>query len=84
MSRQPIPIEKKEFTYVLEAKGFTIDVTNIVLNESANLLISFFDKIGNLIKTDCCIITQPDYDLWTSDLWLVTYVSNKYGLTLSM
>lgn len=81
MSAIPIPIEKKEFIQVLEATGFTIDITNMELNKSANLLISFYGKTG-LIKTDCLSLVQPDYNDWTNDEWLVGYVARKFGLTL--
>jgi hypothetical protein len=81
MSLQPIPIEKKEFIQVLEATGFKIEVTNMELNKSVTILISFYSEYG-LIKTDTCIITQPEYDEWTTDEWLITYVVNKYGLVL--
>lgn len=81
MSIQPISIEKKEFIQVIEATGFTINVTNIELNVSATLLVSFYGKYG-LIKTDCCILTQPEYNDWTNDEWLVKYIVKKYDLKL--
>ncbi len=82
MAFNPIPIEKKEFIQVLEAEGFGVEVSNLELNKSATLIVYFFDKDGNMIKTDCCILSQPDYDEWTTDAWLISYVANRYGLVL--
>lgn len=81
MSQVPIPIEKKEFIQVLEAKAFSVEVSNLELNKSATLLIYFYGDIG-LIKTECCTIVQPEYAEWTNDAWLISYVANKYGLVI--
>lgn len=77
-----INVDPKEYTTTKTIKSFEIRILNISLNQSATINVLFYGDGGEYVKNETFSLVNPDYQLWTSDEWLINYVADKYGLTI--
>lgn len=77
-----IQVQPKEIITIQHIHSFNIYVGLLNLGSDANINVSFYDVDGVCIKSEGFVLSQPEYDLWVSDEWLVEYVANKYGLVI--
>ena len=58
-----------------------IDVIYIKLNITATIQTSCNDDYNKLLITYIFELSGDEYQMWTSDQWLVDYVLDKYGFS---
>jgi len=58
-----------------------IDVIYIKLNITATIQTSCYDDYNKLLITYIFELSGDEYQMWTSDQWLVDYVLDKYGFS---
>jgi len=61
-----------------------IKVINLVLNESAMIEVKSFNDENKLLNTYYFELNGYDYQMWTSDNFIIDYVCNKYGFVIKI
>lgn len=75
-------IEPKEVAVINKITSITIQVSSIIFNKSALLLVSLYDENDKYISTINIDLSGDDYSNWgNDDTYLLTYVSNKLQIT---
>jgi hypothetical protein len=65
---------------ILVANNVRIEVSQLLLNTSVGLNVSFY-KDDSFLFLETIYVVGEDYAAWgTDDTYLETYVINKYGL----
>ena len=76
-------IQPKEIITINLINRITIQTHNIIMNESVNLLVSYYDDKDKYCETIHLILDGDDYKNWgTDDNYLLNWVCNKLNLTI--
>lgn len=82
MADNKTKIEPKEVAVINKITSITIQVSSIVFNLSALLLVSLYDENDKYISTVNMELTGDDYTNWgNNDDYLLQYVSQKLNIT---
>lgn len=74
-------IEPKEVAVINKITSITIQVSSIIFNKSALLLVSLYDENDKYISTVNIDLAGDDYANWgNDDAYLLQYVSNKLNI----
>ena len=77
------PINSFEKVTTQTFNSISVNVQNIVLNQSVTVAVQFYDASGNLADIQFVTLTGADYDNWgKDDSYIVTTVATNLGLTL--
>lgn len=81
MADNKINIQPKEIAVINTITKITIQITNIIINKSVVLLVSFYDDKDKYISTLNLNLEGEDYSNWgNDDNYLINYVSNKLNI----
>jgi len=76
-------IQTKEVAVINNITSITIQISSIIFNTSAVLLVSLYDEQNKYISTVNLDLTGDDYTNWgNNDDYLVTLVCQKLGFQL--
>jgi len=64
----------------LTATSFSVYVNNLVLNTSCTLMTILYDEHNNIIKNESYLLQGQEYQDWTTDDYIITFVRNLYDL----
>lgn len=82
MADNKTKIEPKEVAVINKITSITIQVSSIIFNLSALLLVSLYDENDKYISTVNMELTGDDYTNWgNNDDYLLQYVSQKLNIT---
>ena len=73
--------------YVYRATSYTIQVSNIDLNKSAEIFAVVFTADRRIVDNKIYYLTGEEYDLWLSDDYLINWVRiqlEKDGLIVKL
>ena len=60
-----------------------INVTNIQLNQSADIQVVFCDNTKFMVDSVSFVLSGEDYQNWgTTDNYIINYVCSKYNISL--
>lgn len=83
MSENNFTILPKEIITTTTITKITITTHNIIINESVNLLVGYYDEKDNYVETIHLVLDGEDYKKWgTDDNYLLNWVCNKLNLTI--
>lgn len=81
MADNKTKIQPKEVAVINNITSITIQVSSIILNTSAVLLVSLYDESDKYISTVNLDLKGEDYSNWgNDDIYLLDYVSNKLNI----
>ncbi len=84
MNSYIVNIEPKEFVTVKVAKSVEMRVINLNIGVSVDVNCMVKDENGNIFQINNVSLSGEEYDNWgNSDVYLVTNVLSKLGLTSS-
>lgn len=73
------PYQKVSYSTIT---NFTINVLNIVLNTSIDIIVNMYKEDGGFVYADTFTLEGIDYSLWgNDDNYLTAFVCQKYGFT---
>jgi len=75
-----INIQQKDITQTVSK--ILIKVSNLELNSYAIIKVQTYDSNENMITCESFILSGLEYDLWSTDNYLIDYVCNKYGYSI--
>ena len=76
-------IQPKEIITTTLVTRITIQTHNIIMNESVNLLVSYYNDKDKYVETTHLLLDGDDYKNWGSDdNYLLNWVCNKLNLTI--
>jgi hypothetical protein len=62
---------------------FSLDISQLILNQSATFRVSLYDKDDTLIDTPYITLQGTDYLNWgSSDDYVIRFVANQLGFVL--
>ncbi len=75
-------VEKKELNLSIQISSFRVQISNIILNASCDLIVSLYDDDFRMLRQDVLKLIGDDYLNWgTDDDYIIEYVKNHYGFT---
>lgn len=77
-----INIQDKQVIFT--ANKLQINVLYLELNNLATISVKLFSSDNKLLQSDDFILSGSDYLNWHDDDYLIEYVCDKYGYTLSV
>lgn len=81
MADNKTKIQPKEVAVINNITSITIQVSSIIFNTSAILLVSLYDNNDKYVSTVNLDLTGEDYTNWgNDDDYLLQYVSNKLNI----
>ena len=60
-----------------------IKVSNLELNSYAIIKVQTYDSSEKMITCELFILSGNEYDMWSTDNYLIDYVCNKYDYALA-
>ena len=75
-----INIQPKDITQTVSK--ILIKVSNIELNSYAIIKVQTYDSSEKMITCESFILSGTEYDMWSTDNYLIEYVCNKYGYSI--
>lgn len=83
MADNKTKIQPKEVAVINNVIFITIQVSSIIFNTSAVLMVSLYDDKDKYVSTVNLDLTGDDYTNWgNNDDYLLTYVCNKLNIQL--
>jgi hypothetical protein len=77
-----IQIKPKQEIITLTITSINIFVSQVQINQNANITVAFYDENGVCVKNEGFVLEGENYENWTTDASLINYVCQKYNLTL--
>lgn len=80
MSTNDILIVPCDVSVINRIGKFTLNISNLIIKLSADIIVSLFDIDNKYISTITLPLVGEDYENWGSDDdYLISYVCNKLG-----
>jgi hypothetical protein len=76
-----INIQPKDITQTVSK--ILIKVSNLELNSYAIIKVQTYDSSEKMITSESFVLSGTEYDMWSTDNYLIEYVCNKYNYTLA-
>jgi hypothetical protein len=82
MNNYKVDVNPKDFTVVNTANSAELQVNNLIIGLSVDIMVLIKDSNGNIFKVEGVHIEGEEYNNWgNDDQYLVNLVLSKIGLT---